>query len=218
VWRDWIGEVRTAPVPRGLLRVLDNAADERSFPLAELCPAVDAAVRGVHDGLAQEPWWARESEREYIVFELEVEPAEDYPAQDDVALVSTCVPEMLHCFLRAAPFSSLRFSRHGELFGYLKYRAPSRDLATAVEERDVLEHTLDAALAQARAGRIVGRGMGLAYAYLDLAISDLGAAMTLLRGLNGRLPRESWVLFCDSHLGEEWLAVHADAPPPPGMS
>ncbi|HVJ16573.1 MAG TPA: hypothetical protein VM686_14125 [Polyangiaceae bacterium] len=219
VWRDWIGEVRTAPVPRGLLRVLDNAAaDERSFPLAELCPAVDAAVRGVHDGLAAEPWWADEREREYIVFELAVEPAEDYAAQDDVALVSTCAPEMLHCFLRAAPFSSLRFSRHGELFAYLKYRAPGRDLAQAVEQRDRLEHTLDAALAQARAGRVVGRGMGLAYVYLDLALSDLHAALSVLRAQDGALPRDSWLLFCDSHLGEEWIAVHDGAPVPPGMS
>ena len=125
---------------------------------------------------------------------------------------------MLHCFLRAAPFSSRRFSRHGELFAYLKYRAPSRDLAQAAVQRDRLEQSLDAALAQARAGRVVGRGMGLAYVYLDLAISDLEAALAVLRRQDGGLPRESWLLFCDSHLGEEWIAVHDGAPAPPGMS
>jgi hypothetical protein len=125
---------------------------------------------------------------------------------------------MLHCFLRAAPFSSLRFSRHGELFAYLKYRVQGSDLARAVEARDRLEHELDAALVRARAGRVVGRGTGVAHVYLDLAVSDLGAVMALLRAQNGALPRESWLLFCDSHLGEEWLAVHEDAPPPPGMS
>jgi hypothetical protein len=125
---------------------------------------------------------------------------------------------MLHCFLRAAPFASQRFSRHGERFAYIKYRATAEGLERAVEQRDALEVELDGALAAARAGRVVGRGIGLRYAYLDLALSDVGSVMEVLRARSGRLPRESWLLFCDSHLGEEWIGVHATAPPPPGMS
>jgi hypothetical protein len=210
-WRDWIGQVRTAATPRGLLKVLDNTTDERSFPLGELCAAVEAAVRGLHGGLQAEPWWALPAEREYVVFELDVEPDDDYAAQDDVALVSTCAPEMLHCFLRAAPFSSPRFSRHGEIFVYLKYRAQEAGLSRAVAERDELEATLDAELVKARAGRVVGRGIGLRYAYLDLAVGDLERALGVVRRARAALPAHSWLLFCDSHLGEEWLGVHDGA-------
>jgi hypothetical protein len=218
VFRDWIGDVRAAPVPRGLLRVLDNQSDERSFPLGELVSAVDAAVRGLHEGLPAEPWWAAAGEREYVVFELEVEPADEYPAQDDAALVSTCAPEMLHCFLRGASFASARFSRHGELFAYVKYRNGGDDLARAVEMRDALEQELDAALAGARAGRVVGRGIGLSFAYLNLALGDIDVALPLLRSFADRLPREAWLLFCDSHLGDEWVGLQPGAPRPPGTS
>ncbi|HEV8246787.1 MAG TPA: hypothetical protein VGP93_13510 [Polyangiaceae bacterium] len=215
-FRDWIGEIRCAATPRGILRVLDNQSDERTFPLAELCPAVDAAIRGLYEGLPEKPWYWERSEPDSVVFELEVEPALAYAAQDDVALVSTCLPEMLHCFLRGTPFASLRFSRHGELFAYLKYESARADLASAVERRDAIEQRLNQALLDARAGRVIGRGIGLAYAYLDLAISDVRASIAIAKELaDEHLPEQSWLLFCDSELGDEWVGLKANTQSPP---
>ncbi len=219
LFRDWIGEVRCAATPRGVLRVLDNKSDERTFPISELAVAIDAAVRGLHEGLPELPWHAVTTEPESVIFELEVERAPDYAAQDDVALVSTCLPEMLHCFLRGAPFSSVRFSRHGELFCYVKYESLTRDLARAVAERDGVERDLDRALIEARAGRVIGRGIGLAYAYLDLALSNASRAWPLLEQIGGeRLPARSWLLFCDSDLEDAWLGLRSDSPEPPAVT
>ncbi len=119
--------------------MVDQRSESRSFPLGELPATVFAAVRGLYSGLPEEPWWASSSEPEYVMFELEADPADDYTAQDDVAFASTCLPEMLHCFLRGASFSSARFSRHGEIFAYLKYHAGGDALPRAVEARDDLE-------------------------------------------------------------------------------
>ncbi len=216
VFQSWVGEVRSAATPRGVLKVLDNKSDERSFPVAELAAAVDAAVRGLHEGLPERPWHERPGEPECVIFELEVEPAADFGAQDDVALVSTCLPEMLHCFLRGAPFSSVRFSKHGELFCYVKYRTDASDLGQAVERRDSIEHVLDAALLEAGAGRVIGRGIGLSYAYLNLALYDLNRAVAVLERLGkAHLPPQSWLLFCDSVLADDWLGLRADSPEPP---
>jgi hypothetical protein len=216
--RDFVGEIRTAPAPKGgALKVLDQRTDSRTFPLEELPEAVFAAVRGLYSGLPEVPWWATKSEPEYVMFELETEPAEDYTAQDDVAFASTCLPEMLHCFLRGASFSSARFSRHGETFAYLKYHAGGAAPARVVEARDELEQVLDRALVDAECGRVIGRGIGLVYAYLELALHDVTRSAEVVREIGARrdLGPRSWLLFCDSHLADEWIGVRPDAPEPP---
>lgn len=216
--RTFIGEVRTAPAPRGgSLRVYDPRFDARTLPIVKLPATVSAAVRGLHSGLPEVPWWANRNELEYVLFELEAEPADDYSAQDDVAFASTCLPEMLHCFLRGASFSSARFSRHGETFAYLKYHTGGAALSRAVEQRDELEQGLDRALVEAECGRVIGRGIGLVYAYLELALVDVQRSAEILRehGARAGLGPKSWLLFCDSRLAEEWIGVHPEAPEPP---
>jgi hypothetical protein len=216
--RDFVGEIRTAPAPKGgALKVLDQRSESRSFPLGELPATVFAAVRGLYSGLPEQPWWASTSEPAYVMFELETEPSDDYAAQDDVAFASTCLPEMLHCFLRGASFSSARFSRHGEIFAYLKYHSGGGELPRAVEARDDLERELDRALIEAECGRVIGRGIGLAYAYLELALTDVRRSAEIVRavGADRGLGPKSWLLFCDSHLADEWIGVHPDAPEPP---
>ncbi len=42
-----------------------------------------------------------------------------------------------------------------------------------MEARDDLERELDRALIEAECGRVIGRGIGLAYAYLELALTDV---------------------------------------------
>ncbi len=64
---------------------------------------------------------------------------------------------------------------------------------------------------------MIGRGIGLAYAYLELALADVKRAAEVVRavGASRKLGRKSWLLFCDSHLADEWIGVHPDALEPP---
>jgi hypothetical protein len=83
----------------------------------------------------------------------------------------------------------------------------------------VLEDALDAALVVERCGRVVGSGMGVVYSYVDFALSSLDRAVDVVRTVARRvgLPPRSWLLFCDTALSDDWVAVHADAPAPPGQ-
>lgn len=218
---DWIDDVTLEPAPHGgALSVLQSAPDDGSyFPLAELPAAVDAAVRGLHAGLPAEPYWASGGEQRWTLLELDVYPSAEYPRQADVALCATFLPELMKCYLSGSPFASLRFSRHGELFAYLKHESPRGDARAALAARRVLEDALDAALVTERCGRVVGSGTGVVYSYVDFALSSLERALDLIRTVAGRvgLPPQSWLLFCDSALDGEWAAVHPDTPPPPGQ-
>lgn len=218
---DWVDQVTLEPAPHGgALSVLQGAPEHgRYFPVSELPAAVDAAVRGLYAGLSPEPLWATGGEQRWTLLELEVDRSDDYEKQADVALCATFLPEMLKCYLSGSPFSSLRFSRHGEIFAYLKHESRSGDARAALAARRVLEDALDAALVVERCGRVVGSGMGVVYSYVDFALSSLERALEVIRTVATRvgLPPRSWLLFCDSALVDDWAAVHPSAPVPPGQ-
>jgi len=218
---DWIGSVASLAGPRGgLLQVVQpRAGDGRFFPLAELVPAVEAAIQGVHAGLAAAPLWTLGGEQRWYLFELDVEAAAEYPGQADVALVSTFMPELVKCFLAGAAFASTRFSRVGELFLYLKYVSVERDPRHALARRRVLEDALDAALVSERAGRVIGGGMGVLYSYVNFACLALGPALEVVRDVAARvgLSEKTWIQFFDSALGDAWVSVLGGEMPPPGF-
>ncbi|HEX5100530.1 MAG TPA: hypothetical protein VFV94_13570 [Polyangiaceae bacterium] len=216
---DWIHSVTSLAAPRGgLLKIVQAAPDEgRFFPLSELEATVTAAIQGIHAGLPSEPLWKLGGEQRWYLFELDVEPLPAYPEQADVALVSTFLPELVKCFLSGGPFASTRFSRAGELFGYLKYESRERDPRRALAQRRVLEDALDAALVSERAGRVIGSGMGVVHSYVDFALSSVERAVKAVRSVAGRVglgPR-TWIQFFDAPLENEWLGARSDTPPPP---
>lgn len=218
---DWVDQVTLEPAPHGgALSVLQSLPDQgRYFPLLELPAAVSAAVRGLYAGMPPEPLWATGGEQRWTLLELEVDRAEDYGRQADVALCATFLPEMLKCYLSGSPFASRRFSRHGEIFAYLKHESTGGDAREALAARRVLEDALDAALVVERCGRVVGSGMGVLYSYVDFALVSLERALHVIRTVATRvgLPPKSWLLFCDSALSSDWAAVHPGAPAPPGQ-
>jgi hypothetical protein len=218
---DWLDQVTLEPAPRGgALSVLQSVPQEGSyFPLGELRWAVGAAVSGLYAGLPAEPLWASGEEQRWTLLELDVERSDDYASQADVALCATFMPEMLKCYLSGSPFASLRFSRHGEIFAYLKHQSAGADAREALAARRVLEDALDAALVTERCGRVVGSGMGVVYSYVDFALVSLERGLEVIRTVASRvgLPPRSWLLFCDSALAGDWAAVHPAAPPPPGQ-
>lgn len=218
---DWLGDVSIVPAPRGgPLRVVQAGGDaSKFFPLPELAATFEAAVTGLYAGLPPGPLWQQGGEQRWVLLEMDVERADSFPAQSDVALASTFMPEMLKCFLSGAPFASARFSREGELFAYLKTEERVRDPRQALSARRVLEDALDAALVTERAGRVVGSGMGVVYSYVDFGFHSLDRALSVVTQVARRvgLPKACWVQFCDTPLADAWVPVHAGAPAPPAQ-
>lgn len=212
---DWIGQVDVAPLARGGLLEIAGGANEQSLPLAELQSAVLAAIDGLLAGLPEAPHHARAGAGEWTLFELEPEQADDVAAQNDLVLATTSVPELLKAFLQGLPVYSGRFSRHGELFCYIKLESDGRADEQRLAERSALEDAINAALVKAGAGCVVGNGLGLCHSYIDLAIADLAGAAPILRGcVEGQ---RAWLLFCDSDRAGDWLALVDDGRPPPGL-
>ncbi|HVU02600.1 MAG TPA: hypothetical protein VHE30_12650 [Polyangiaceae bacterium] len=217
----WIGAVDVAPAPRGgSLRVLPSGATppaETSITPAELLPAVEAAVRSVDAALPAVPYPLALEAPPWTLLEAVPEPADDYAAQDDVALFSTALPEGIKSFLEGSPFSSRRFSRHGETFVYLKSDAGADAPEARHGRRVALEEALDGALRPSGLGCVVGAGLGIRYVYVALALvrfeEALRVASARLRELD--VPRRSWFLFYDEARKEAFVPVWSDGPPPP---
>ena len=213
----WVGRVSATPTVRGgALTVLNTNAEERSaLPIETLPDTVRAAIAGLKQGLPvlAEPPTADHAD--WLLFELEPEPAADFAAQDDLVVCSTRVPELKKCFLRAEPFFSGRFSNSGALFAYLKYDSTERTVPARLAERARFEEALARALSPEQAA-LVGLGLGLRYSYLDLAVTDADCiGERLLPALRAaEISKRAWLLFCDSELEREHLAVYPDSPEP----
>jgi hypothetical protein len=219
---DWLGALSVEPAPKGgPLRVLDSRAPpDRFFPLVELPEAFERAITGLYASLPEGPLWSLGGEELWTLFEVSAEPADDYPEKDDLLLATTYLPEMLKCHLAGSRFASSRFSRHGELFSYLKIERGSDDPRVSLSARRVLEDALDAALVSERSGRVVGSGLGIRYAYVDFALFDVDTALDAVSEVARRvgLPERSWMLFCDTELSDEWAPIHPKAPSPPRVA
>ncbi len=214
---DWVVSIDAAPLPRGGPLKLVQASDpiDRTFPLSELRSTIERSTRAIRDGLAPQPLWQQPAGADWVL--LEAEPhGSCVAAQEDLLFASTFLPEMLKCYLQDAPFSSLRFARHGERFAYLKY-ASGGALGIRVQTRQVLEDALDQALRSESLGCVVGNGVGRAHCYVDLALAEVDGALRIVCDTARRLglPRTSWVLFCDSEWQLEWVGVWDETPPPP---
>jgi hypothetical protein len=213
----WIGGVEVAAAPRGgPLKVLSSSADaEATFALSDLTPSLDAAIGALVDSLPAAPLFAGGG-GEWTLFELDPEPAADFAQKDDLVMAVTRVPELLKCYLEAAPFASLRFSRHGELFFHLKYESAGA-AESRLAQREKLEQSLDRALVAAEAGRVVGGGLGLRYSYLDVGLSSPGPGLELVRQVarSEALAQRSWIECFDTELASEWLEIWPGAPAPP---
>jgi hypothetical protein len=217
----WIGSISILPGPRpSKLKVLGETQGEpeRFVPLADLVPAFDAGIAGIDAGLSEEPYHRYCERAEWTLLDVEPESGhDDYVAQDDLAFCSTMLPEMLKCFLQGDLFASRRFSKHGEVFAYLKYQSSFAEGEARLSERQALEDLLNRALVPGALGCVVGGGLGIRYSYVDFALHRLDLAIPLIRRVLKEQAsfRVAWILFCDSSLRDEWVAIDDGMPPPP---
>lgn len=213
----WIGSVVATPTVRGgLLSVINDRAEDRSaLPIETLLDSVRAAIAGLRLGLEQLSFADTTDTPEWFAFELSPEPAADYAAQDDLLFCSTRVPEPKKCFLHGERFFSGRFTASEALFTYLKYGTSETSLDARLAERSRFEQAIQRSVPESD-GTVVGLGLGVRYAYIDLLLVDPDCArqriLPALRALG--ISKQSWLLFCDTELNAEFLPVYPGSPPP----
>jgi hypothetical protein len=220
IFETWLEQVSVAPLARGgPLRVVGSGASSpTTAPISSLGDLVERAVSAVVAGLPERPLHTHCASLKWTMFETEPVPADDYVGQDDLLLSTTLAPELLKSYLQGAPFSSQRFSRNDEVFCYLKTENPTAGIEQLVARRTELEDELDAELREAGAGCVIGNGLGLRYSYIDLALSQPGVGLPLVRRVarSRDVFARSWILFCDTAWTHEWIGIWDDAPPPGG--
>ena len=212
---DWIKSIDVAPlVGQGPLRLVQpDATQTAGFHLSELKAALDCTVQGIHAQLPERPLCQMPERDDWVM--LEAEPGQARARQADLVYASTCLPEMLKCFLEDAPFASVRFSRHAEHFAYLKY-ADAGQPEARVRARQLLEDRVDRALRELALGAVVGNGIGQHHSYIDLALGDVDRALGVLKHAAQAcsLPTASWLLFCDTVWQLEWVGLRPQTEPP----
>jgi hypothetical protein len=218
----WIGDVRVAerPGPGLLGRMFGRSSPT---PGVEVAPAslkgrVESLVAAVDRDLPAVPHAGLE-DYEAKLFKLKPAEATDYPGQADLLVSgSRGLPEMWLAAHSDAPFSSRRYSKHGEIFCYLKMDGSQGGLTgSSYRARSEIEDAIDDRLRRAALGSVVGGGTGTRYSYVDLALLHVDEALAEVRALmrEGGIPRRSWLLFFDAQWRDEWLGIYDDTPAPP---
>lgn len=223
--RTWLGKLGTVPGPKARSLRMASAEPELFHPLQQLVAAVDAGCAGIIAGLDERPYHTFCEHAAWTLLDVEpVNSAEPCIDQDDLVLCSTLAPEMMKCFLQKEPFSSQRFSRHDELFVFLKYVSSGGSSSEQrLVERTRLEDALNRALVPGAVGCVVGAGLGIRHGYIDLALTQLEHGIPLIRQVWRRWGAvgAAWLQFCDSDRRRQWVAVSdgvdsTSRPGPPG--
>ncbi len=213
VFDHWVTSVEIVAAPRpSPLRLLGQDDSGLQLGIAELQAAVSNAIMRITDSLPEEPLHVFCDRADWVLFEMDdLRAGEDVSGLPlpDLQMATTMCPEMLKSYLSAIPFSSRRFSQHGERFVYLELEGDGASEAERLEHRLALEEALDYALVPGRLGCVVGAGVGTRYMYVFLALQNLKPALatvnkcllTQLVGFDARLR------FCDDEWASEWVDI-----------
>jgi hypothetical protein len=221
----WIGDISIRPQARpSVVARMIGRSGAQALPGTEQISTLQERVRSlissVRAELPDDAFVTLDDDGKGTLFELKPKQAEDYPRQLDLFVSSSRRhPTMWLAAHAPFPFSSQRFSKHGEVFCYLKIDGVKGLDGSAYSDRSQLEDAIDESLRPRRLGSVVGGGTGLRYSYVDLALPlrDIDEGLSALRTLcqEGKIPNRSWLLFFDAAWQEEWVGIYDDTPPPP---
>jgi hypothetical protein len=220
IWLDWI---LTEPEPVATRSTYNSIFGRRSRkagetktiqnqsfqPLEELVSSMNLAVAEKVDKLPAEPCWARQFASTNVIIS-------EKPQETARFSYTTPYPEVIMAYENRYSFHSANFTRYEEKFAYLKMVgsfSEVEDLKTRYE----LEEELDRQLRDRQAGCVIGGGVGTGVSFIDLMISDLPAAIHILRAECNRVgvPETSWLLFLDTYWADEWVGMAENSPTPP---
>ena len=133
------------------------------------------------------------------------------------ATASTVMPQVI--LGASSPplcFTPQRFSRFSETFCYLKSDESSSVITEESLDRGELEDAFDKGLRASSVGCVTGGGWGPVFNFIDFAISDLNAAIPVLRHISSQvdLPKRTWLRFLDPKLNQEWIGMYEETPEP----
>ncbi len=214
----WITSVEVVPAPRpSPLKLVGQTDGVLPLPLVEMADTLTTAVSRIGDTLPQAPLHTFCDRADWVLFEVDElrQGDADFPLAD-LRLATTMSPEMLKSFLAGTPFASERFSRHGERFAFVQFATSGRSQDENLDLRTTLEEDLDYVLVPGRLGCVVGAGVGETHMYVFLALHSVDAALKLaVRQLREhRVPKSTWIRFCDDEWRLEWVGAYDDTPSP----
>jgi hypothetical protein len=206
----WIGTTEVAP--------WDNGPEEPQG-IHRLKPEVDRLINQVQQCLPACPYFQFHNDKEAVwsIFKLKPRESNDYPGQLDMFVGKSAIPAMWSNAHQNQSFDSVRFSRHGEVFCYIKIDGSQGLDEEKFADKGEIEDAIDSALCEAKVGCFVGGGTGLRYSYVDLALTDVDRGIAIVKQVlrDGNIPKRSWIQFFDSDLQAEWIGIRDDSPAPP---
>lgn len=206
----WIGAISTKKPKR--------FGGSSHLPISALASRVAGMQAQMLGTLPDRPYldWLSE-DTEVSLLSLTRSEAADYARQEDRITAITPNVTTTQTALGSDRFWSERFSRHGEVFAYVKVDGADGLDSSSFEDRADIEDTIDATLKPDRLGCVMGSGHGMRYSYIDLALLDVDAAVQAIRSVlsAGGIPERSWILFYDREWADEWVGIYDETPAPP---
>lgn len=202
----------------GAIEVLPQAAPKpEMIDIADLTGKVQRLIAEIKASLPDRPWHQADEGILWTSFTCERQAAEEYAEQDDLFVGVTVYLPMLQNALAEGPFDSVRYSRFGECFCYLKIDGIDGLAHSDFADRGEIEDAINASLRPSGLGSVVGGGTGRRYSYIELALTDVEPAWQQTGVLlsNARLPKRTWLLFHDTDLSAQWHGLYDDTPNPP---
>jgi hypothetical protein len=217
----WVGAFEIKPLKKSsALGSLFSRGDDDGkhlIPLERMKETFDSVIQSIRDQLPEQPHFAWIENAQWTVGQLKPHEEEDYPGQDDLVTVSVGNMEMWMATRQAPRFYSDAFSRCGETFAFVKIDGLQGLVDSEFADRSEIEDGLDATLKPQKLGCTIGGGSGIRYAYIELALADLGPAIQAIRKRlrAAKVPKRSWIQLHDSDFAAEWVGIYDDTPPPP---
>jgi hypothetical protein len=201
----------------GRIDVVEKEQGDHWVPFDTLQQHVFGQVATIDSNLYATPLHQNVDRLQWSLWRLSPPQKDEYPRQQDLIMGSSALDSMSACAQLGRSFDSRRYSRVGETFCFLKFDGEERKIAARMVERKSVEKAVGDALVDKRLGCVVGTGTGKKYSYLDLALTDVNAAIPIIREQMRacKVAQRSWLLFHDAHLSDEWVGIHEDTPPPP---
>ncbi|MCL2715644.1 MAG: hypothetical protein FWD68_13925 [Alphaproteobacteria bacterium] len=206
----WVGTIDIKPKA--------SASCDKGRPIADLHADFEARIAAARAGLVPYREMVESEATRWSLFEFKPRILSDYAARNDIFSSPAVDANLTRATIEGASFFySERFSRD-ETFLYLKMDGSADDVDSEIfPDRGAIEDAIHDALKSAHLGTTIGGGTGRRYSYVDIAVTDLNAAIPLIQSTlrAGRLTKRSWLLFQDSDLQAEWIGIYEDSPGPP---
>ena len=191
--------------------------DNKHKPLSELSSWWADSLNSIKDALPDKPLYQAANKQNWTLFELKPQQKEEYYQQQDIFLGKSMYKALWQNAHSGRNFSSERFSKHGEIFCYVKIDGREKLNEERFKDKGDIEDALESEFLKSKVGCIMGGGTGLHYSYIDLALIDLEKGIETVKYAlrKGNITKKAWILFFDSELISEWIGIWDDSPAPP---